>query len=155
MARRRLRQPSRRVPTSLLVLAGLTAAVAVAFAIAAAAGGQQDGPDIRISVTYPTEEESEWLDRWSEKYRAKKPGSGFSVEPATEEESAYLNSIFAGGKKGGAGARAGFDGRIEFDSNDRPRIVVNNVHSGPGSSEPNVDLENKEEFHAEHDVMEL
>ncbi|CAL4899770.1 unnamed protein product [Urochloa decumbens] len=155
MARRRLHQPSRRVPTSLLLLAGLTAAVAVAFAIAAAAGGQENEPDIRISVTYPTEEESEWLDRWAEKYRAKKPGSGFSVEPATYEESAYLNRIFADGKKGGGGRAGGFDGRVEFDNNDRPRIVVDKYHSGPRSSEPNVDLENKEESHAEHDVMEL
>ncbi|CAN6333672.1 unnamed protein product [Urochloa humidicola] len=151
MARRRLRQPSRRVPTSLLLLVGLAFAVAVAFAIASAAGGgQEDGADLRISVTYPTEEESQWLDRWAEKYRGK-PGSGFSIEPATAEESAYLNNIFAHGK---GGARAGYDGRIEFDANDRPRIVVDKVHSGPRSSEPNVDLQNKEDSHAE-DLMEL
>ncbi|CAN6333673.1 unnamed protein product [Urochloa humidicola] len=152
MARRRLRQPSRRVPTSLLLLVGLAFAVAVAFAIASAAGGgQEDGADLRISVTYPTEEESQWLDRWAEKYRGK-PGSGFSIEPATAEESAYLNNIFAHGK---GGARAGYDGRIEFDANDRPRIVVDKVHSGPRSSEPNVDLQNKEDSHAEQDLMEL
>ncbi|CAL4907127.1 unnamed protein product [Urochloa decumbens] len=153
MARRRLHLPSRRVPISLLLLAGL----AMAFAIAVAAGSSEDGTELRISVTYPTEEESEWLDRWSEKYRAKKPGSGFSVEPATDEESAYLNRIFADGKKGGGSRAAGYDGRIEFDANDRPRIVVDKVHSsGPRLSEPNVDLKNKkEESHAEHDVKEL
>ncbi|CAN6333674.1 unnamed protein product [Urochloa humidicola] len=145
MARLRLRQPS------LLLLAGLAFVVAVALAIAsAAAGGQEDEPDIRISVTHPTEEESQWLDRWAEKYRGKKPGSSFSVEPATYEESAYLNRIFAHGK---GGARGSYDGHIEFDDNG-PRIVVDKVHSAPRSSEPNVDLQNKES-QAEHDVMEL
>ncbi|XP_066338062.1 uncharacterized protein [Miscanthus floridulus] len=118
--------------------------------VLAAAAAEE--PDIRISVQYPTEEEARWLDRWSEKYQAQGAGSGFSVHPATEEESAYLNSIFDNGRKraasgghshDGGGARAGFDGHIEFDDDDHPfgRIVVDTVHSQASSSEPNDDLQ--------------
>ncbi|TVU51693.1 hypothetical protein EJB05_03134 [Eragrostis curvula] len=91
----------------------------------------------KISVRYPSAEDSEWLDRWAAKYKNAPPGSGgaaehggFSVTPATDEESAYLNRIFANAKK----AAAGYDGRIEFDDNDRPRIVVDATHSPAGSS---------------------
>jgi hypothetical protein len=111
------------VATSLLLLL---------LPVLAAAAAEE--PDIRISVQYPTEEEARWLDRWSEKYQAQGSGSGFSVHPATDEESAYLNSIFDNGKKRaasgghsshgggdqGGGARAGFDGHIEFDDDDHP-----------------------------------
>ncbi|CAD6257067.1 unnamed protein product [Miscanthus lutarioriparius] len=95
--------------------------------VLAAAAAEE--PDIRISVQYPTEEEARWLDRWSEKCQAQGAGSGFSVHPATEEESAYLNSIFDNGRKraasgghshDGGGVRAGFDGHIEFDDDDHP-----------------------------------
>jgi len=119
MARRHGRHPSL-VRIALLLLAGLAAAVVVSTLHSAA---DPEDAEIRISVHYPTEEESQWLDRWAEKYRAKEPGSGFSVQPATDEESAYLNGIFSDGKNGG-GARAGFDGRIEFDDNNRPYVYL-------------------------------
>jgi hypothetical protein len=110
------------VATSLLLLLLLPV-------LAAAAAAAAEEPDIRISVQYPTEEEARWLDRWSEKYQAQGSGSGFSVHPATDEESAYLNIIFDNGEKRaasgghsshGGGARAGFDGHIEFDDDDHP-----------------------------------
>lgn len=114
---RRLRRPSPVPVTRLLLLAGLAAiAVAVAIAVAAPAAKDPEDGQIRISVQYPTEEESQWLDRWAEKYRSKEPGSGFSVQPATDEESAYLNRIFSGSKN------SGYEGRIEFDDNDRPYV---------------------------------
>ncbi|OEL15609.1 hypothetical protein BAE44_0023372 [Dichanthelium oligosanthes] len=144
------------VPISLLLLA----------AVAAAGAADPEDEKIRMSVQYPTEEESQWLDRWVEKYKAEGSGSGFSVQPATDEESAYLNRIFSDGKKrarddsrdGGnvGGARSGFDGHIEFDD-DHPfgRSVVDNFHSEPRSSEPNDDLQNEAESHAMNDVKEL
>lgn len=118
------------VPISLLLLLLLPVLAAAAAAAAA------EEPGIRISVHYPTEEESRWLDRWSEKYQAQGSATGFAVHPATDEESAYLNSIFSNGKKraaesgghshdgGGGGARAGFDGHIEFDDDDHPYVHV-------------------------------
>ena len=120
MARRHGGRRPSLVRIALLLLAGLAAAVVVSTLHSAA---DPEDAEIRISVHYPTEEESRWLDRWAEKYRAKEPGSGFSVQPATEEESAYLNGIFSDGKNGG-GARAGFDGRIEFDDNNRPYVYL-------------------------------
>jgi ABC-type xylose transport system substrate-binding protein len=80
--------------------------------VLAAAAAAAEEPDIRISVQYPTEEEARWLDRWSEKYQAQGSGSGFSVHPATEEESEYLNSIFFdNGKKRAASGGHSHDGR--------------------------------------------
>jgi hypothetical protein len=85
---RRLRRPASPLPiTRLLVLAAVAVAVSIAFA-APGAKDPEDDAQIRIKVNYPSEEESQWLDRWAEKYRSKEPGSGFSVQPATDEESA-------------------------------------------------------------------
>jgi len=114
MARRHGGRRPSLVRIALLLLAGLAAAVVVSTLHSAA---DPEDAEIRISVHYPTEEESRWLDRWAEKYRAKDAGSGFSVEPATDEESAYLNRIFSKGKNG-------FDGRIEFDDNNRPYVYL-------------------------------
>lgn len=98
---RRLRRPASPLPiTRLLVLAAVAVAVSIAFA-APGAKDPEDDAQIRIKVNYPSEEESQWLDRWAEKYRSKEPGSGFSVQPATDEESAYLNRIFSGSKNSG------------------------------------------------------
>ncbi|EES08507.1 hypothetical protein BDA96_05G131500 [Sorghum bicolor] len=138
--------------TSLLLLLLLPVVLAAASAAA-------EEPQIRISVQYPTEEEARWLDRWSEKYQAQGAASGFSVHPATDEESAYLNSIFDNGKKRaasgdhshGGGGGGGFDGHIEFDDDDHPfgRIVVDTVHSRASSSETNDgDLQNHHEPHS-------
>ncbi|RLN27887.1 uncharacterized protein C2845_PM05G20860 [Panicum miliaceum] len=79
MARRHGRHPSH-VRIALLVLAGLAATVVVSTLHSAA---DPEDAEFRISVHYPTAEESQWLDRWAEKYRGKQPGSDFSVEPAT------------------------------------------------------------------------
>lgn len=98
------------VPISLLLLASLAAA-------AAAAADPEEG-DLRISVQYATEEESRWMDRWAEKYSAQGSGDGFKIQPATDEESARINSMFTGG---------GYDGHIEFDD-DHPYV--------PSSSHP-------------------
>lgn len=117
-----------------LVASSLLLLLLPVLAAAAAAAAADAEPDIRISVQYPTEEEARWLDRWSAKYQAQGSASGFSVHPATDEESAYLNSIFSNGKKRasggghsddagghGGGARAGFDGHIDFDD-DHPYV---------------------------------
>ncbi|KAF6993392.1 hypothetical protein CFC21_010290 [Triticum aestivum] len=135
------------VPITLLLLASLAAAAA-----AAAAADTEEG-DLRISVQYATEEESRWLDRWAEKYKAQGSGEGFKVQPATDEESARMNSMFTG---------VGYDGHIEFDD-DHPfgRMVVDAFHSRPRPSKPNEndDLQKKnlEESNsrAEHDVKDL
>ncbi|KAM3406668.1 hypothetical protein ACQJBY_000634 [Aegilops geniculata] len=136
------RAPLSFVPISLLLLASLFAAAA----------DPEEG-DIRISVQYATEEESRWLDRWAEKYKAQGSGEGFKVQPATDEESARMDSMFTG---------VGYDGHIEFDD-DHPfgRMVVDAFHSRRRPSKPteNDDLQkqNMEESNsrAEHDVKDL
>ncbi|KAF8659633.1 hypothetical protein HU200_058390 [Digitaria exilis] len=128
------------VPFSLLLLA---AGLLLAAVVAAAADAEDE--KLRISVHYPTEEESAWLDRWAEKYSAREPGSGFSVQPATDEESAYLNRIFSDSKKDG-GARGGFDGHIAFEGN-RPRIVVDKYHSSSDKTKGDLKKNEEEESH--------
>ncbi|KAI5017062.1 hypothetical protein ZWY2020_037440 [Hordeum vulgare] len=133
------------VPISLLLLASLAAP-------AAAAADPEEG-DVRISVQYATEEESRWMDRWAEKYKAQGSGEGFKIQPATDEESARINTMFTGG---------GYDAHIEFDE-DHPfgRMVVDAFHSRPRPSKPNgndgLQKKNPEESasRAENDVKDL
>ncbi|KAJ1264535.1 hypothetical protein BS78_08G008600 [Paspalum vaginatum] len=114
----RVRGPSQ-IPKYVSALAGYaytTQQPVVFLDDAPAAADAGDEEEIRISVTYPTEEEERWLDSWVDKYR----------------ESAYLNRIIDDGA--GAG-REGYHGRFEF-VNDRPRLVVDKVHSGASSPPP-------------------
>ncbi|KAF6987823.1 hypothetical protein CFC21_005431 [Triticum aestivum] len=124
------------VPISLLLLASLAAAGAGA---AAAADPGERGP--RISTQYASEEESRWLDRWTEKHLAAQ-GSGqpIEIQPGTDEESAQLSRMFPGNA---------YIGHIDFG-----RIVVDAFHSKARQAKPN-DGQEESRSHAEHDVKDL
>ncbi|KAK3139667.1 hypothetical protein QOZ80_5AG0387360 [Eleusine coracana subsp. coracana] len=148
---------------SLLPVAALLLLAVLAASVAA------DDPEgnIRIQVRYPTEEESQWLDRWAAKYQSTAAGSGadgFSITPATEEESAYLNRMVANANKRAAegsrdGRAAGYDGHLEFDDDDHARLVVDAMYSAASSKTEMDDDMGKgnqdEKSHAKSDVEDL
>ncbi|TVU51697.1 hypothetical protein EJB05_03138 [Eragrostis curvula] len=104
--------------------------VAVVLLLLAAAVAEGD---IKISVRFPSAEDSEWLDRWAAKYSdSGSEHGGFEVTPATDEESAYLNRMVAN-------AKTGYDGHMEFDDNDRPRLVVDALHHSTTAGSSEVD----------------
>ncbi|KAM3400261.1 hypothetical protein ACQJBY_005258 [Aegilops geniculata] len=124
------------VPISLLLLASLAGAGAGA---AAAADPGEGGP--RVSVQYASEEESRWLDRWTEKHLAQQgSGQAIEIQPGTDEESAQLSRMFPGNA---------YIGHIDFG-----RIVVDAFHSKARLAKPN-DGQEESQSHAEHDVKDL
>ncbi|KAF6993388.1 hypothetical protein CFC21_010286 [Triticum aestivum] len=134
------------VPISLLLLASLAAGAGAA----AAADPGEGGP--RVSVQYASEEESRWLDRWTEKHLAQQgSGQAIEIQPGTDEESAQLSRMFPGNA---------YIGHIEYDK-DHPfgRIVVDAFHSKARQAKPNDDLQKQGQeesrSHAEHDVKDL
>ncbi|GJN13381.1 hypothetical protein PR202_gb00075 [Eleusine coracana subsp. coracana] len=102
------------------------AALLLLAVLAACAAADDPEGNIRIQVRYPTEEESQRLDRWAAKYQstsAESGSDGFSITPATKEESAYLNRMVANANKRAAegsrdGRAAGYDAHLEFDDDD-------------------------------------
>ncbi|KAL6854355.1 hypothetical protein ACP4OV_019258 [Aristida adscensionis] len=113
----------------LLLIAGLAACAT------AAAEDSSEEQQLRIKVRHASAEEAAWLDRWADKYQQAEHGSGsggFSVQPASDDESAVLNRMFSDAMKGAGKSRrrAGFDGHIEFDGN-HPfgRVVVDTVQN--------------------------